>query len=541
MHVRYREFFSKTRAGSVLGVIAMLVFAGAILAFRNLEPLTKYFTFAEDGVWLGYAMSKGWWYAIVDAKTDYFVWGNLLFVYLATLVSDIFCGDKLICYPQALSFWSYFFYSSVSVLCYYVTKDLLPQAIRWIVFLATLMIPLGDSSGEIFGRIANIGYYLVFVTALLIFVKSRKTAATPFTDMILLVCAATNPVCLVLTLVLSTFTLLEQDSKKWIKKNGAIIIGCLVIGALIFFRINASPDKGMTGSFRLESLIEVSLARAFIYPFVFPFYNQLSDTIVVILSLALLTLLGTLLTKEKSKEVKTLISMCAIAYFIYLLLTVYMRKSLTENLGGYTGTFPDRYFMGLNIIVIFSFLVLAGSALRASGAARIVGAATMASFTVLYIANVAWLIEGETTRMQFGGNLTFQDQLCSTTLQPADAEGNVSVVIYPTDRYATLPKNEVSAAINKIECAPEDISFYVTDSNWIKGIAIKWPGFYLHNTPENLAAFKIGNTVQFSDKTTRKIVDISTSNETINVFVDGDILIAKKVGLPFKFIVIDQL
>ena len=125
----------------------------------------------------------------------------------------------------------------------------------------------------------------------------------------------------------------------------------------------------MTGSFRLESLIEVSLARALIYPFVFPFYNQLSDTIVVILSLALLTLLGALLAKEKSKEVKTLISMCAIAYLIYLFLTVYMRKSLTENLGGYTGTFPDRYFMGLNIIVIFSFLVLAGSALRPSAAA----------------------------------------------------------------------------------------------------------------------------------------------------------------------------
>ncbi|WP_104910590.1 hypothetical protein [Pseudomonas sp. LG1D9] len=541
MHVLNRGFFSSTRARSVLSVIAMLIFAGTVLAFRNLEPLTNYFTYSEDGIWLGYAMSKGWWHTIINAKPDYLVWGNLLFVYLATLVSDIFCDDKLICYPQAISFWSYFFYSSVSVLCYYATKDLLPETIRWIVFLSTLMIPLGDSSGEIFGKITNIGYYFVLITTLLIFVKSRNTTATPLIDTILLLSAATNPVCLVLTLALSIFTLPDHNFKKWIKRYGAITIGCLAIGAIIFFKITASPAKGVIGSFRLESLIEVSLARAFIYPFVFPFYNQLSDTIVVILSLALLTLLGVLLAKEKSREVRTLISMCATAYIIYLFFTVYMRKSLTEILGGYASTFPDRYFMGLNIIVVFSLLVLAGSALRASRAVRIIGATTLISFTALYIGNVAWLIEGETTRVQFGGNLTFQDQLCSAALQPADTEGNISVSLYPAGQLATVPKDKVSAAANKIECAPEDVSFYVTDSNWIKGIARKWAGFYLHNTPENFAAFTIGSTVQFPDKTTRKIVDISTSNETINVFVDGDILIAKKVGLPFKFIVIDQL
>lgn len=254
MHVRYREFFSNTRAGLVLGVIAMLILAGAILTLRNLEPLTNSFTYTEDGVWLGHAMSKGWWYAIVNAKTDYFVWGNLLFIYLATLASDIFCGDKLVCYPEALSFWSYFFYSSVSVLCYYVTKGLIPEVVRWIVFLATLLIPLGDSSGEIFGKISNIGYYFVLITTLLIFVKSRKAAATPLIDTILLLCAATNPVCLILTLALSTFTLLDRDFKKFVKKYGAVLFGCLVIGALIFFRITASPAKGVIGSFRLESL-----------------------------------------------------------------------------------------------------------------------------------------------------------------------------------------------------------------------------------------------------------------------------------------------
>lgn len=540
MQSRYRDLISSTRAVSILGVIAMLVVAGLVLTLRNLEPLTNNIAYTEDGVWLGTAMTKGWWYTIVNAKTDYFVWGNLLFVYLATLASDVFCGDKLACYPQALSFWSYFFYASVSVLCYYVTKGFLPTAIRWVVFLATLMIPLGDSSGEVFGKISNIGFYFVFITTLLMFAKSRSTKATPITDIALLLCASTNPVCLVLTLAFSVFTLIDRDIKKWIKKYGAVTTGCLVIGALIFFRMIASPAKGVIGNFRFESLIEVSLARSFIYPFVFPFYNQLTDTIVVILSLLLLALFAVLLTKEKSREVKSLISMCAIAYVIYAFFTVYMRKNLTEVLGGYAGTFPDRYFMGLNIIVTFSFLVLAGSALRGSKAVRVLGALCLASFAALYLANIGWLFEGKTTRTSIAGAESFQDQLCSASLLPADAAGNVTVALYPIGWAALFPKDMVTASAGTVTCMQEDTSYYVTDPNWANGIARRWPGFFLHNTPENAAAYKIGNTVQFADKTTRKITNTSITDDRLNVFVEGEILQAKNTGFPFRFTVIEK-
>lgn len=540
MQSRNRDFFSSTRTASILGVIVMLVIAGLILTLRNLEPLTNDIAYAEDGAWLGLAMTKGWWYTLVNARADYFVWGNLLFVYLATLVSDIFCGDKLVCYPQALAFWSYFFYASVSVLCYYVTKGFLPTAIRWVVFLATLMVPLGDSSGEVFGKICNIGFYFVFITTLLMYAKNRSVKATPVTDIALLLCASTNPVCLVLTLAFSLFTLTDRDIKKWIKKHGVVVVGCIVIGAVIFFRMIASPARGVIGTFRLESLVEVSLARPFLYPFVFPFYNQLTDAVVVALSLGLLALLAFFLIKEKSKEVRILIAMCAIAYFIYAFFTVYMRKNLSEVLGGYAGTFPDRYFMGLNLIVMFSFLVLAGSALRGSKAVRVLGALCLASFAALYLANIGWLFEGKAARTSIAGAESFQDQLCTASLLPADAEGSVPVALYPIGAPAPYPKDMVKASVAKIACAQEDLTYYVTDPNWANGIARRWPGFFLHNTPENAAAFKIGNTVQFADKTTRKITNTSITDDRLNVFVEGEILQAKNTGFPFRFTVIEK-
>lgn len=540
MQSRYRDFFTNTRTASVLGVIVMLVIAGLILTLRNLEPLTNDIAYAEDGAWLGLAMTKGWGYTLVNARADYFVWGNLLFVYLATLVSDIFCGDKLVCYPQALAFWSYFFYASVSVLCYYVTKGFLPTAIRWVVFLATLMVPLGDSSGEVFGKICNIGFYFVFITTLLMYAKNRSTKATPITDIALLLCASTNPVCLVLTLAFSLLTLIDRDIKKWIKKHGVVVAGCIVLGAIIFFRMIASPARGVIGTFRLESLVEVSLARPFLYPFVFPFYSQLTDAVVVALSLGLLALLAFLLIKEKSKEVKILIAMCAIAYFIYAFFTVYMRKNLSEVLGGYAGTFPDRYFMGLNLIVMFSFLVLAGSSLRGSKFVRSVGAVCLVSFAVLYLTNIGWMFEGKAARTSIAGAESFQDQLCTASLLPADAEGNVPVALYPIGAPAPFPKDMVTASVAKIECAKEDLAYYVSDPNWANGIARRWPGFFLHNTPENAAAFKIGNTVQFADKTTRKITNTSITADRLNVFVEGDVLQAKNTGFPFRFTVIEK-
>lgn len=540
MHSRYRDLFFGPRMVSFLGVISMLAIAGVILTLRNLEPLTNDIAFAEDGAWLGIAMTKGWWHTLVNARIDYFVWGNLLFVYLATLTSDIFCGDKLACYPLALTFWSYFFYASVSVLCYYITKGFLPTAIRWMIFLATMMIPLGDTSGEVFGKICNIGFYFVFIATLLMFAKQRSPKTTPLTDIVLLICVSTNPVCLVLTTLFSFFTLIDRDIKKWIKKYGAVTAGCIIIGGFIFFRMIAIPSKGTTGSFRFESLIEVSLAKAFIYPFIFPFYTHMTDTIVVALSLIILAIMAFLLIKEKSKDVKTLVLMCAVAYFTYAFFTIYMRRNLSEVIGGYTSTFPDRYFMGLNLIVMFSFLVLAGSSLRGSKAVRTVGAICLASFAALYLTNIGWLFEGKEARTSLAGAETFQDQLCTASQLPADADGNVSVQLYPLGWYAAFPKSLVADSVEKIECTKEDVSFYVTDPNWESGIARRWPGFFVHNTPENVAAFKIGNTVQFADKTKRKITDTSITDDRLNVFVEGKVLKAKNTSFPFKFTVTDK-
>ena len=77
--------------------------------------------------------------------------------------------------------------------------------------------------------------------------------------------------------------------------------------------------------------------------------------------------------------------------------------------------------------------------------------------------------------------------------------------------------------------------FFLTDGNWINGIARRWAGFFTHNTEVNRATFKVGNTVIFSNGDKRSIVSTTVNGPYLNIWVNGEILIPKDVGFPSNF------
>ncbi len=77
--------------------------------------------------------------------------------------------------------------------------------------------------------------------------------------------------------------------------------------------------------------------------------------------------------------------------------------------------------------------------------------------------------------------------------------------------------------------------FFLTDGNWVDGIARRWAGFFTHNTEVNRANFKVGNTVIFSNGDKRSIVSTTENGPYLIIWVDGEILNPEDVGLPSKF------
>lgn len=77
--------------------------------------------------------------------------------------------------------------------------------------------------------------------------------------------------------------------------------------------------------------------------------------------------------------------------------------------------------------------------------------------------------------------------------------------------------------------------FYLTDGNWVKGVARRWAGFIKQNTNFNRSAFSIGKSVVFPNGETRKIIAVSESGPYLNIWLDGEVLSVEAVGSPNKF------
>lgn len=81
--------------------------------------------------------------------------------------------------------------------------------------------------------------------------------------------------------------------------------------------------------------------------------------------------------------------------------------------------------------------------------------------------------------------------------------------------------------------------FNVTDWNWKKGVATRWAGFFVANTPENKAQFKLGNLVRYSNGEYRKVGYVSESEQYLNIYTVGEALDGDVVGYPNKVQVIN--
>nr|VFK11739.1 MAG: hypothetical protein BECKLPF1236B_GA0070989_10247 [Candidatus Kentron sp. LPFa] len=85
------------------------------------------------------------------------------------------------------------------------------------------------------------------------------------------------------------------------------------------------------------------------------------------------------------------------------------------------------------------------------------------------------------------------------------------------------------------------VQFFGTDdSSWINGIGRNHAGFFLPNTREVNQGFVKGRIVKMQDGTMRRITDIVKGGNYYSVFLDGQPLDAKSVGLPSTFTLVTE-
>jgi hypothetical protein len=281
----------KSLSKRYLPLLALFLGGMLVLTIRSPDVFLSPILYTEDGQWLGLAFEKGWFYAFIHAKPGYFVWGNLILLWIAEVSSSIFCRNSLVCLPQTIGIISLAFFSGVATLLFSVTRHIAPLPVRILLFTMMLLLPLGDSSNEILGRISNIGYMLVLISVLLISYREQLKSATSvrIIDVVLVISAATNPVLILLIMLYLSWQFYKsKQAKQSLQGIGRAdffllaMTACLV-ATLIAYRIIFLSQSSSSGIFQPDNLIEVAIARAILYPLLFPYYTQLSNFNTIIL------------------------------------------------------------------------------------------------------------------------------------------------------------------------------------------------------------------------------------------------------------------
>ncbi|WFE67734.1 hypothetical protein P8S54_05715 [Thiomicrospira sp. R3] len=115
--------------------------------------------------------------------------------------------------------------------------------------------------------------------------------------------------------------------------------------------------------------------------------------------------------------------------------------------------------------------------------------------------------------------------------------------VYPDlPKYLSISIIDGEGVVTKFKPQQEPVKasidlelFFLSDSDWEKGISRNQTGFFLPSKPNNLSKFEVGAIVIFKDGSERKIIDTKLNGQYLNVFVEGYILSYEEVGLPSQF------
>lgn len=420
--------------------LVLFIFGVLLLVLRYTDPFLNPILYAEDGVWVGQGLSYGWINTVFHARSDYFTVYNILGLYISTIISSFFTGNPLILLPQSIALVSFSFYSLISVLVFNFSKRSCSLFISYSLYVLVLFLPLGSSQSEILGRLLQIGFYMP-VFSLCIFEYMRTSRSKLYSYMaavMIFLAAATNPVVVPIIYLMAFFDIFGR--KGWrlrIKSYLPLLVSLLIISLIIAKNIHGQGGINLPPNY--NNYIEMVFARQILYPFVFPWYHELSDTISLIIFFFYSSYCILCYSLSRNILAKHQILFVFISLVIYCAATSIGRSGLSSILDGYSTTFPDRYFMGVNILSLILF-VLCTAQLFSSIKFQWVGSSVVALLLSIYAFNYNDIMQRNVDKQRIGTIVTFQEQLCSSTLA---SDGYRKIQIYPLPTWSMSVPNVI--------------------------------------------------------------------------------------------------
>ncbi len=443
-------YFNAYTALRIYLALSLILIGVLVLICRNPDPFIHPIIYGED-CWAGLGLSQGWYYALLHARPDYLVMGNIILLWIATQCCMLFFGNPILYLPQSIALVSCFFYSSAAVIAFYIIRNIVPLLFRIALLIFLILMPLGFSQNEIFGRTVQVGYYIPLIAIMLFYLRSRCNGfiSRSIIDLFLFLCAATNPIVIGFTLAYIVWDMLQNSNiKNALARNIVLSLSLLALAIYLIPRIMSDHTNRLQGIFDFKQLIEAICARSILFPIIFPWYDKLSDTLSICLLAGWISLIIHAYLRSKNILGKRLILFLSIGLIVTIVATLTMRPGLTVALHKYQTSFPDRYFMGINAIAIFlTVLALGLLAMSTNKLSIFLSWICLGIIVCDYCFHLNCFFEWYSSRfsiIQSASSMTFETQLKAIPI--VSDSRLINIPIYPTTWTMEIPVKWIKMA-----------------------------------------------------------------------------------------------
>lgn len=361
------------------GLYSILLLTGLLLIFCRAAFTVIYPTmYAEDGVWLANRFLHDWFGYAIYSRHDYLIFGNVLLVQIAFYITKFIWGCNLLYYPVVVAVLSFVWFDLLAFAAVVYLRKLLSLSSRIFLFYSILLLPMGVSLGEIYGRLCNIGYgcfYLAFVVTIWFFFTKGNIWSKTFSYVLLLFCCMTNPVAYFLlgaVLVFEGYRGYKNGERKRLRfaTFWSGVTGLSLVYLYFACKRTAAEYMRLFGPDILKSLAEYNskfyikweavteyFGHCWLYSVIWPFYERMNDYIIwgLLIGLVIVCLVGYM---KSNQTYRRLLFMTYTGTVFFSVIALVARKNLTWFASNYTSTFPDRYYYTQNVLMLFLVAVL---------------------------------------------------------------------------------------------------------------------------------------------------------------------------------------